>query len=60
MIITEHLQMLKANAKNKSQIEKEMKNVLHCLLHQGIVFNPVITVTLCQSLLSFFLSSRCT
>ena len=32
MIITEHLQMLKANAKNKSQIEKEIKNVLHCKL----------------------------
>ena len=58
MIITERLQMLKANAKNKSQIKNELKNVLHCVLCQGIMFNPVITVTLCQSLLSFFLSSR--
>jgi len=58
MIIMEHLQMLKANARNKSQIEKEIKNVLHCLLCQGIMFNPVITVALCQSVLPLFLSSR--
>jgi len=55
MIIMEHLQMLKANAKNKIEVENEIKNVLYCLLCQGIMFNPVITVTLCQSLLSLFL-----
>ena len=58
MIIMENLLMLKAKAKNKSQVEEEIKNVLHCLLCQGVMFNPVITHTLCQSVLSFFLSSR--
>jgi hypothetical protein len=41
--------------KDRSQIEKEIKNVLHCLLCQGIMFNPVLTVARYRSLLSFTL-----